>query len=99
MKDELIQNAGQTLPAPTLFGVVEQRWWETTLDACPPGLFLYEGRLGFKSEYRDANGPEAYVVESGEYFWGGTDDVDVRLNLKVTPVIYTPNDQADRPPP
>src|SRR5438045_1403864 len=83
-----------------LFGVVVQRWWECTLGQCPPGLFLHGREFGFKTEYSDANGPEAYVVASGEYFWGGTDDKEVRRNLKVTPVIINvkpPNDQAQRP--
>jgi hypothetical protein len=81
-----------------LFGVVEQRWWECTLATCPPGLFLHGETIGFKTEYSDANGPEAYVVASGEYFWGGTDDKEVRRNLKVIPVIITPNDQAEPKP-
>jgi len=58
------------------------------LENCPPGLFVFVGAggpcLAFKSEYRtekkDAAGQiigaqtDAYVVASGEYFWGGTDD-------------------------
>lgn len=73
-----------------LLGIVEPRWWECTLDQCPPGLFLFEGDYGFKTEYRDDNGPEAYCVESGEYFWGGTGgDKEARRNLKVQPVIIS----------
>lgn len=45
---------------------------KATLDECPPGLFLFDGDYGFKTEYRDDNGPEAYCLKSGEYFWGGT---------------------------
>ena len=77
-----------------LFGVLVQRWWECTLGQCPPGLFLHGDDLGFKTEYSDTNGPEAYVVASGEYFWGGTDDKEVRRKLKVVPVIINmkPND-------
>lgn len=77
-----------------LLGVVEPRWWECTLDQCPPGLFRINGYYGFKTEYRDDNGPEAYCVESGEYFWGGTDgDAEARRNLKVQPVIISsPNE-------
>ena len=58
-----------------------------TLAACPPGLFRFNGRLGFKSEYRDDLGcAEAFVVESGEAFWGGTTDKIVRDKLLVVPV-------------
>jgi hypothetical protein len=42
------------------------------LDECPPGLFLFEGTLGFKSEYADVDGGlDVYCCDSGEYFWGG----------------------------
>lgn len=60
---------------------------QTTLEDCPPGLFLFDGRYGFKTEYRDQNGPEAYCVESGEYFWGGTSDVKLRKKLIVTAIV------------
>ena len=58
-----------------------------TLDACPPGLFIFEGCLGFKSEYRRANGSaEAFVVETGEAFWGGTSNAEACNALMVLPV-------------
>lgn len=44
-----------------------------SLEACPPGLFLADayGTLGMKSEYHtDKGAVEAYIVESGEFFWG-----------------------------
>lgn len=44
-----------------------------TLEACPPGLFIADAynTLGMKSEYRTEQGAiEAYIVESGEFFWG-----------------------------
>ena len=57
------------------------------LDQCPPGLFIFGGCLGFKSEYRsEAGGIEAYVVVSGEFFWGGAKSHDERNLLMVTPV-------------
>lgn len=43
--------------------------WTTTLKECPPGHFFYKGTVAFKSEYGDI---ECFVVDSGEYFWGGT---------------------------
>lgn len=71
------------------------------LENCPPGLFLFEGAggrcLGFKSEYRtekhDETGQiigtqtDAYVVASGEYFWGGVSgDWRARERLLVEPI-------------
>jgi hypothetical protein len=60
---------------------------------CPPGLFLFaDSRLGFKSEYtsnenaRAGEGGDAYVVASGEYFWGGATTKAERGALMVTPV-------------
>lgn len=68
------------------------------LDDCPPGLFLYERgdytTLGFKSEYSTEGSSmgkkliqcDAYVVSSGEYFWGGAATGDDRDALLVTPL-------------
>ena len=61
-----------------------------TLGKCPPGLFLFEGILCFKSEYLTALGRvEAYVVSSGEFFVGGTKTEEERRGLMVLPVILT----------
>lgn len=66
-----------------------------TLGECPPGLFLFDGTLGFKSEYKTESlsrpgfwQSDAYCVESGEYFWGGTSDPREREALEVAPVDY-----------
>lgn len=60
------------------------------LDECPPGLFLYGDCLGFKSEYRGESGtPDAYVVASGEFFWGGAKTREDRDGLPVIPVEVT----------
>ena len=57
------------------------------LAECPPGLFLFGNCLGFKSEYRADDGRcAAFVVESGEYFWGGATSNDAREDLMVHPV-------------
>lgn len=57
------------------------------LDECPPGLFLAGNCLGFKAEYRNEKGAcEAYIVSSGEFFWGGAKTVEDREALTVTPV-------------
>jgi hypothetical protein len=66
--------------------------YRCSLDQCPPGLFRHGDDFGFKTEYRDQNGPEAYCADSGEYFWGGTDDKEVRRNLQVMP-FSLPNDK------
>lgn len=70
---------------------------DVTLGECPPGLFMFDGTLSFKSEYKTESmsqpgfwQSDAYVVESGEYFWGGTSDPREREALKVTPI--DPND-------
>lgn len=58
---------------------------------CPPGLFWFGKTLGFRSEYSSetlANPaqPDAYVVSSGEYFWGGAKTSEARSELMVTPI-------------
>jgi hypothetical protein len=72
---------------------------------CPPGPFLFNGTLGFKTEYGatqvDENGaamcgslvrfkisnwPDAYCMESGEFFWGGTTKHEDRARLLVQPI-------------
>jgi hypothetical protein len=67
------------------------------LDHCPAGLFLHEGHLGFKTEYSDQNGAEAYVVASGEYWWGGVYDRFTRGSLMVQPCeVIGPNEKLCR---
>lgn len=39
------------------------------LKDCPKGLFIKDNTLCVKTEY----GNEAYIVWSGEYFWGGAE--------------------------
>lgn len=57
----------------------------------PIGLFEVDGILVLKTEYstRHEDGtitPDCYIIESGEYFWGGVDSVEERNNLEVAPV-------------
>lgn len=74
-----------------------------TLADCPPGLFLWNGSLGFKSEYGAmepvgdklkffmvGNTPDAYCADSGEVFWGGTSNHRDRVKVLVRPVQTTP---------
>lgn len=73
-----------------------------TLQECPPGLFLFGDCLGFKSEYTISlttptlsNWPEAFVVASGEVFWGGTQTHRDRAELIVQPVSSPTAAKAD----
>lgn len=60
----------------------------------PVGLLMYDGCLVFKAEYSTAiqTGsrvtvtPDCYVVESGEYFWGGAKTAENRNSLDVKPI-------------
>lgn len=61
----------------------------------PIGLFEHNGQLVLKTEYNstihDEGGhtvvsPNCYIVNSGEYFWGGAKTAEERNNLEVTPV-------------
>ena len=63
-----------------------------TLEECPPGLFLFDGILGFKTEYSMELGrlecyPQAFVVASGEVFWGGARSHEERSKLMVQPLL------------
>lgn len=65
-----------------------------TLADCPPGLFFYNGIFGFKSEYHTESvsrpgvwQTDAYVVASGEYFWGGEPNPVEREKLLVLPIV------------
>ena len=57
----------------------------------PVGLFDIDGVLVLKTEYSTQHEdgsitPDCYIVDSGEYFWGGVDSVEERNNLMVTPI-------------
>ena len=66
-----------------------------TLNECPPGLFMFNGTLCFKSKYTTTLENErryqvdAYCVESGEYFHGWAKSSSERGNLMVEPVDIT----------
>jgi hypothetical protein len=67
---------------------------------CPEGLFIFgDGHIGFKSEYKRLNTKgvyqtDAYVVSSGEYFWGGAETAEARERLLVTPIAYEAASEA-----
>lgn len=52
----------------------------------PVGLFKYENCIALKTEYMVNGAVEAYIVESGERFWGGVNTPDELNNLEVTPI-------------
>lgn len=57
------------------------------LEACSPGLCVFGDTLVMRTEYTRDNGSiEAFVVGTGEAFWGGTSDPSVQRALQVTPV-------------
>lgn len=71
---------------------LEPEGWPCTLSECPPGLFVFNDIVGFKSEYgaRDESGriySEVFCADTGEYFWGGTSDKYKRELLVVQPVV------------
>ena len=59
----------------------------------PVGLFLFGDTLCLMTEYSSSGcGREAYIVSSGEMFWGGAKSKEERANLDVTPVTVRPGD-------
>lgn len=57
----------------------------------PVGLFEHNGNLALKTEYstihKDGTStPDCYLVESGEYFWGGAKTAAERNDLEVKPI-------------
>ncbi|MCU5196478.1 hypothetical protein OCE52_16875 [Bacillus mobilis] len=55
-------------------------------DLEPGKLFRFGDTIGFKSEYRTGGAVEAFIVGSGEMFWGGTDTAEEQRELMVEPV-------------
>lgn len=73
-----------------------------SLGEWPPGMFEFDGTLALKSEYktRSLSQPsvwqsDAYIIESGEYFWGGTSDPKKRELLTVQPLTASPSPQSN----
>lgn len=52
---------------------------------CPIGLFMYDDMLCFKT----GDDLDAYIVSTGEYFWGSANNRDELLELLVSPVSDT----------
>lgn len=70
---------------------------QCTLKECPSGPFFHgheQRYVGFKTEYSTDDGfPEAYCMESGEFFWGGAKDQSERASLIVQPAILEEDDE------
>jgi len=59
----------------------------TTFEKLPSGsLFICGSTLCLKTEYRTNGNSDAYIVGSGEYFWGGTQTKEDRDKLEVIEV-------------
>lgn len=67
--------------------LIEPDGWTCPLRECPPGFFIFEDRLCFKSEYLNDGDIEVFN-EAGEYFWGGMSMKADRDSLIVQPVTY-----------
>ncbi|MBY0039256.1 hypothetical protein H7U08_22370 [Bacillus cereus] len=55
-------------------------------DLEPGKLFRFGDTIGFKSEYRTGGAIEAFIVGSGEMFWGGTNTAQDQRELMVEPI-------------
>lgn len=56
----------------------------------PVGLFLWNGQMCLKTKYTEEWGVEAYIVSSGETFWGDATTASERNKLEVTPIEAEP---------
>ena len=67
--------------------VIKPDGWPCTLAACPPGPFVWQDSLCFKSEYRTPEGKIEAFCDSGEFFYGGAPTEEARGALLVQPVM------------
>lgn len=68
--------------------ILRPKDWECTIAECPPGPFVFDGDVGFKTAYRHSGGHSEVFCSNGDAFWGGKthkSDVD---QLKVIPAEY-----------
>lgn len=61
--------------------------FECSFGECPPGLFLYDKNVFFKSEYTTNGRPDAYC-DSGEYFCAGKPNPEDISALIVQPLLW-----------
>ena len=64
---------------------METKRYLVKLKDCPVGFFIYKGTLCFKTEYGETIDNvvrhDAYVCESGEFFWGGVKNCRRKRNF------------------
>lgn len=81
--------------------IIEPTGWPCSLRECPPGLFVHNDIIGFKSVHPGMRGLDksppfqryqleegnidVYLTEGGSHFWGGTDDQVDLQKLEVQP--------------
>lgn len=73
------------------FTLTPKRRWRTLAD-CPIGMFMadVQGPLCLKTEYGNNEGRiDAYIVETGEFFWGGTSKPEDQRGVYVMPLTLT----------
>lgn len=65
-----------------------------SLESCPIGLFMSDGgELCLKTEYGDNDGRiDAYIVSSGEFFWGGAKTKSEQRQVQVHYVVCPQHD-------
>jgi len=62
------------------------------IDLKPGKLFIHNGTIALKSEYNTENGAmEAFIVGTGEMFWGGTKTPEEQRNLEVFELEILPD--------
>ncbi len=66
-----------------------------SLKDAAPGLFLYDGCLCMKTEYGDNDGGiDAFIVSTGERFWGGQTNKHLVAGLFVSPLCISLGDET-----
>lgn len=65
--------------------LIEPRGWPCTLNECPPGPFLCDGELSFKTEYKTDGHMEVYN-SVGEVLWAGKGSHAEVCKITVQPV-------------
>lgn len=67
--------------------VIEPKGWPCKLNELEAGLFLFEDELCLKTAYVTGGKVEAYIVDGGSTFWGGTNIDTDREKLEIQPVV------------
>ena len=70
---------------------------DVSLADCPIGLFMHDGELCLKTEYGNNDGQiDAYIVSSGEYFWGGTSKAMDQRRVMVRPCTISATERTTK---